>query len=62
MFLILFCAILVLGIFYKYLTWNFDYWIKKDILGPKPLPLVGTFPKSSFYFKNFLYELDEIYR
>lgn len=62
MFLTLFCAILAFGLLYKYLTWNFDYWKKKGILGPKPIPLVGTFPRSCFYFKNFVYELDEIYR
>lgn len=47
---------------YKYLVWNFDYWEKRGVIGPKPQPFVGTFPRSSVYLKNFVYELDDIYR
>ena len=26
----------------RYLTWNFGFWEKRGIPGPKPYPLVGT--------------------
>lgn len=49
-------------ILYYYLTWHFDYWQKRGVIGPKPLPFVGTFPKSAIYLENFLYDQDNIYR
>ncbi|KAJ6635496.1 putative cytochrome P450 28a5 [Pseudolycoriella hygida] len=47
---------------YFYLTWNYNYWRNRGINGPKPRPLVGTFPKSAIYLRNFVYELDDIYK
>lgn len=39
------CVILVLLLlFYIFLKWNFDYWQKRGVNGPKPLPLLGNFP------------------
>jgi len=26
----------------RYFTRNFDYWVKRGIKGPKPLPIVGN--------------------
>lgn len=49
-------------ILYYYLTWHFDYWQKREVIGPKPKPFVGTFPKSAIYLQNFLYDQDDIYR
>lgn len=48
--------------FYFYLTAHFRYWSDRGVLGPKPLPFLGNFPKSSIYLRNFIYELDDIYR
>ncbi|KAM7349838.1 putative cytochrome P450 28d1 [Cochliomyia hominivorax] len=48
--------------FYIYLIWNFDYWIKRKIPGPKPRALYGTFPGTIDGKRNFIYDLDEIYR
>ncbi|XP_037039727.1 probable cytochrome P450 28a5 [Bradysia coprophila] len=45
---------------YLYLTWNYNYWRSRGIVGPKPRPIVGTFPQSAVYLRNFVYELDEI--
>lgn len=47
---------------YVYLTWHFDYWIKRKIPGPKPRVLYGTFPGTIDGKRNFIYDLDEIYR
>lgn len=49
-------------ILYLYFTWNYNYWQNRGIAGPKARPIVGTFPKSAFYLRNFVYELDDIYR
>ncbi|XP_013103866.2 probable cytochrome P450 28d1 [Stomoxys calcitrans] len=46
---------------YKYLTWHFDYWVKKRIPGPKPKVLFGTFPGTVNGSRNFIYDLDEVY-
>lgn len=63
MFLVIFSTFLAsLVLLYYYLTWHFDHWRKRGVLGPKPIPFVGTFPKSAIYLKNFVYEQDDIYR
>jgi len=63
-------ATIFLGLFffglslYLYLTWNFDYWKRRGIFGPFPLPYVGTFPKTALLDKNsnYISETSEIYR
>lgn len=64
MFFIVFASLIIilLTILYYYLTWHFDHWIKRGVIGPKPKPFMGTFPKSSIFLKNFIYDQDEIYR
>lgn len=63
MFLLILSTIFVsLAILYYYLTWHFDYWRIRDVIGPKPKPFVGTFPKSAVYLQNFLYDQDQIYQ
>lgn len=49
---------------YIYLTWNFNYWKRRGVAGPKPQPYVGTYPSSALLKEgtNFLTETDEIYR
>ncbi|XP_037820699.1 probable cytochrome P450 28d1 isoform X2 [Lucilia sericata] len=58
--LILFVSVILS--LYVYLTWHFDHWIKRKIPGPKPLPLFGTFPGMVNAKRNFIYDLDEVYR
>ncbi|XP_050515318.1 cytochrome P450 6k1-like [Diabrotica virgifera virgifera] len=46
---------------YKYFTRNFDYWKKRKILYPKPIPLFGNFYEV-FTFKMTIHErLKELY-
>ncbi|KAM7349839.1 putative cytochrome P450 28d1 [Cochliomyia hominivorax] len=54
--------LILIGVLYIYLTWHFDYWIKRQIPGPKPKPLFGTFPGMVNAKRNFIYDLDEVYR
>ncbi|XP_026325916.1 cytochrome P450 6B5-like [Hyposmocoma kahamanoa] len=60
-----FCvSFLVLGficIFYLFSTWNFNYWKKKNVAGPKPLPLFGNIVQSAFRQKYIGEEIKEIY-
>lgn len=48
--LIVSAILAVLAAVYIYLTWRFDYWKKRDVPGPDPLPLLGNFP--SFLLRN----------
>ncbi|XP_023294723.2 probable cytochrome P450 28d1 isoform X1 [Lucilia cuprina] len=61
-FVIITTILSVLLALYVYLTWHFDYWIKRKIPGPKPRVLYGTFPGTIDGKRNFIYDLDEIYR
>lgn len=49
---------------YLYLTWNFDYWKRRHIAGPRPRLYVGTFPKTAMLDKNsnYINETSEIFR
>lgn len=49
---------------YLYLTWNFDYWKRRGVVGPRPRPYVGTFPKTALLDKssNYISETSEIFR
>lgn len=63
MFLLILSTFLAsLVILYYYLTWHFNYWQNRGVIGPKPKPFVGTFSKSAVYLQNFIYDQDQIYR
>lgn len=49
---------------YLYLTWNFEYWKRRGVAGPRPRPFVGTFPKTALLDKNsnYINETSEIFR
>ena len=55
-------VLIAIVLLYYYLTWHFDYWRDRNVLGPIPWPFVGTFRKSAIYLQNFIYDQDEIYR
>ncbi|GAB0090273.1 hypothetical protein DMENIID0001_049870 [Sergentomyia squamirostris] len=41
-------------------TWNFTYWSRKGIKGPKPSVIFGNFP--TYLQRNLVYDLDEQYK
>lgn len=49
---------------YIYFTWNFDYWKKRGVAGPRPIPFLGNYPKSTTNQgdTNFLTEAHEIFK
>ncbi|XP_037937506.1 probable cytochrome P450 28d1 [Teleopsis dalmanni] len=51
----------VISIIYLYLSWNFKYWQKRGVKGPKPILISGSFPKSRQGICNLIDELHEIY-
>lgn len=62
MFLTIFLILCTLLVLYVYLVWNFNYWKKRRVPGPKPVTLMGSFPGTFFQKKHIVDELDEIYK
>ncbi|XP_068081151.1 cytochrome P450 9e2 [Anabrus simplex] len=51
---------LLLFVLYKYGTWNHDYFKRKGIKNPKPLPFLGSMATMVFKAKPFAYLLEDI--
>ncbi|XP_062563197.1 probable cytochrome P450 28a5 [Armigeres subalbatus] len=47
---------------YLYLTWNYNYWKKRDVPGPSPLPGLGSFPSFFLMKRPVAEEMDDIYQ
>lgn len=62
MFIVLTFIVGVVTLLYFYLTSNNDYWLKRNIPGPKPLPLFGNMKDVLIKNKEMKYVLDMIYR
>ncbi|XP_032451660.1 cytochrome P450 6B1 [Nasonia vitripennis] len=48
-----FCVVCILTIslaisFYYFLTWNFDFWKKRNVKGPEPVPFFGNYKDNIF--------------
>ncbi|XP_055845079.1 probable cytochrome P450 28d1 [Episyrphus balteatus] len=60
--LVTLCLILIIvGLAYLFLVWNFDYWKKRGIKGPKPSPLYGSIPSMVNQKRNLGYDIKDIY-
>nr|AID61391.1 cytochrome P450 [Calliphora stygia] len=60
-FTILSVILVIVSLFYVFLIWNFNYWKKRGVNGPQPLPFVGNFP-SVFTRKNHIaIDIQKIY-
>lgn len=49
---------------YLFLSWNFNYWKLRGVVGPTPHCYVGTFPKMALFDQtsNYIQETMEIYQ
>ncbi|KAH8373272.1 hypothetical protein KR200_001012 [Drosophila serrata] len=52
----------LLGLVYIFLTWNFDYWMKRGIKTAPSWPFVGSFPSIFTRKRNVAYDIDDIYQ
>ncbi|KAL7740699.1 hypothetical protein ACLKA6_000065 [Drosophila palustris] len=54
--------LVIVGLFYVFMTWNFSYWRKRGVPGPKPKIFTGNFPSQYTQKQHTAYDLDAIYR
>lgn len=62
MYLTLSLIIGALTLIYLYFVWNFDYWKKRGVKGPKPVPFFGSLKSVVLHNKCLTYDVDEVYR
>ncbi|XP_043653301.1 probable cytochrome P450 28a5 [Drosophila teissieri] len=53
---------LVVGLLYAVLVWNYDYWRKRGVPGPKPKLFYGNYPHMFNMKRHLIYDLNDIYR
>lgn len=58
--LALLALIALLG--YGFLTWNYGYWRKRKVPGPKPAILTGNYPNLFTMKQHSTCDLNEIYK
>ncbi|KAM8717486.1 hypothetical protein ACLKA7_004217 [Drosophila subpalustris] len=54
--------LVIVGLFYVFMTWNFSYWRKRGVPGPKPKIFTGNYPSMFTQKQHTVYDLDAIYR
>lgn len=62
LFILLLCVLTIFVLLYLFLTWNFNYWTKQGVPGPKPTVLIGSFPGVFTQKENIVYDIDRIYK
>ncbi|XP_046803038.1 probable cytochrome P450 28a5 [Lucilia cuprina] len=51
----------VIFVIYIFLIWNFNYWKRHDVNGPKPEIIFGNLPSAITKKRHFMYDLWDIY-
>ncbi|KAH8269316.1 hypothetical protein KR018_003210, partial [Drosophila ironensis] len=54
-------CIAAVGLLYLVMTWNFDYWRKRRVPGPKPKIVTGNYPNMFSMKRNVIYDINDIY-
>lgn len=47
---------------YEFLIWNFGYWRKRKVPGPRPAILTGNYPNLFTAQQHAIYDLNKVYR
>lgn len=47
---------------YLYFVWNFDYWKKRGVKGPKPIPFFGSLKSVVLHNKCLAYDVNDVYK
>ncbi|XP_062121582.1 probable cytochrome P450 28a5 [Drosophila sulfurigaster albostrigata] len=55
-------VLVLVGVVYVFMTWNFGYWQKRNVPGPKPKIFTGNYPNMYTMKKHVIYDIDKIYR
>lgn len=50
-----------LAVVYLFLTWEFNFWVKQGVKGPKPKLLLGNIPYLLTQKRHMVYNYDQIY-
>uniref|UniRef100_A0A1B0A3I5 Cytochrome P450 n=1 Tax=Glossina pallidipes TaxID=7398 RepID=A0A1B0A3I5_GLOPL len=63
MILLITCWLLlgVIALIYIFLTWNYNFWKKRGVNGPKPALIFGNLPSAITRKRNIMYDIWEIY-
>lgn len=51
----------LVALVYIFLTWNFNYWKKHGVNGPKPEIIFGNLPSAFTKKRHFMYDIWDIY-
>ncbi|KAH8270789.1 hypothetical protein KR018_002533 [Drosophila ironensis] len=54
-------GLIVAGLLYVVMIWNYDYWRKRQVPGPRPNFLTGNYPNLFSMKQNVIYDLKDIY-
>ncbi|XP_016986200.1 probable cytochrome P450 28a5 [Drosophila rhopaloa] len=54
-------GLILAGLLYLTMTWNFNYWRKRKVPGPKPKLFTGNYPNLFKMERNMIYDLNDIY-
>lgn len=54
-------GLLVVGLVYALMTWNFNHWRKRRVPGPKPKIFTGNYPHMFTMKRHVSYDLHDIY-
>ncbi|CAG9805402.1 unnamed protein product [Chironomus riparius] len=58
----IYLIIALVALLYVYLTWNFNYWSKRGVPGPKAKVFLGDLPNGIMRKQNVAYDFQKIYK